>query len=339
VAGGDSVMRIRSLLVVVAILVPLAVVAQKKPEKAKVHADFYFGSLPLWRDAADLLTKEKYREVLVAYHMGWDDERIIKELKFSESELADIYADLDDQRLAVQPSADSDTVMPNLPVIRERDIERVQDSLQRSTHDFAAQIRTNLPAIEAMVAAIPNTGNLSKGQLRYQTIVSDILLGGLVDALYDDKTLLPPGRRRAKQQRFHGWLVESDPKMAGRLKRESRESEEFEIVSIGTELSKQRPSLASLRSSGATVIDSGARSYRMAINVLCRDKLLPFLKSHRNDYLRPIGQIEAGKYSAAGEIFAWYYVLMVNGVADEFAAAKLIDLPKDQYSYAVKTSR
>src|SRR5438552_13989899 len=128
--------------------------AQKKPEKPKVHPDFYFGSDPSSRDTADLMAKENVRLLLVGFHVGWDVDKIAKELKLSADELNKIYDELEEQRLAGKRSADDDGVRPLLPVIRERDFDRVKDSLGRHTEEFSRVLQAVWGDIESTASSL-----------------------------------------------------------------------------------------------------------------------------------------------------------------------------------------
>ena len=58
---------VRSFLILPLVLM----LAQKPVKKPEVHADFYFGSYPWSRTAADLLKEDLAREIVVAYAQGW----------------------------------------------------------------------------------------------------------------------------------------------------------------------------------------------------------------------------------------------------------------------------
>ena len=315
----------------------LGLFAQKKPERPKVHADFYFGSDPLSRDAAELMTKENVRLLLVGFHVGWDVDKIAKELKLSADDLNKRYDELEEQKLAGMRSNDDVEVRPFLPIIRERDSDRLKDSLARHTEEFSKVLDANWSGIEATASSLSGGIGVPKDQLMYQVVVSAILLGGMEDAFYEDKTLMSPPPRRAKGQRFYAWLVEGDPALAGILKRETRESDGYSIVSIGTTAPQARVSLDQIRTAHGLLLEQQeARRFRSFIAILCRDKLLPFFKKNRADFLKIAGQVESSRYVAFEEFFAWYYNRMANTIAAQLAAARRIAPPADQYTYAIK---
>jgi hypothetical protein len=171
----------------------------------------------------------------------------------------------------------------------------------------------------------------------YSIVASALLTGGMVDVLHEDKTLMPPGPRRVKGQRFYAWLVEGDPAMAGRLKRETRESGSFSIVTIGSGIPNERVTLDQIRAQGGMVLEQEeANRLRRFVAVFARDRLLPYFRKTRADFLRVAALAESSRYAAFGEFFAWYYNQMVNAVAEEFVAARLITPPDLYYSYALR---
>src|SRR2546428_2688642 len=106
-----------------------------------------------------------------------------------------------------------------MPVIRARDLERIKDPLRKHTQELTDLFLNNWKDIEGMADSLAGAKATPKGQLMYETVVSGILLGGMIDALYEDKTLMPPPRRRGKNDRYFAWLVESSPEAAGKLRR------------------------------------------------------------------------------------------------------------------------
>ena len=64
------------------LVLPLVLLlAQKPAEKPKVHADFQFGSYPTSRTGEELMKDELTREVVVAFHEGWNLDKIAKTLR------------------------------------------------------------------------------------------------------------------------------------------------------------------------------------------------------------------------------------------------------------------
>jgi len=326
--------KIFVLLVVV--LMATVVLAQKKPEKPKLHSDFYVGTYPAYRDAAALLSKENAKLMLVGFHQGWDIEKIAKESKVPEEDLDKLFYDLDDGRLAVE--LDEYTKRPLLPVIRDKDMEKIQKDLREHTAQFVKVLQATLPEIQTTVASLTGAKTVPPPQLLYQVVVGAILFGGMNDSFFEDQTLMVNPPRRVMSQRYYAWLVESEPSLAGILKRDQWESGGYNMVAIGAGLPKDRITLEQLRSSNGMVLDEAeARRFRSFIAIFTRDKLLPHFKKNRAEFLKTLNLIDAGRYVSVSEAFAWYYDQMANGAAQQLASARLIQAPDSHYVFALKT--
>src|SRR5215471_5884162 len=191
------------------LIIPLVLMLAQKPvKKPEVHADFYFGSYPWSRTAADLLKEDLAREIVVAYSRGWSIDKIAKFFKITTSEVSKVVDKLEDERLAGR--LDEYDTRPLMPVVREIDLDRTRDPLRRHTQEFTDFILNNWKDIEGMADSLPGAKGTPEGQLMYETVVSGILFGGMIDAFYEDKTLMPPPRRRGKNDRYYAWLVESN---------------------------------------------------------------------------------------------------------------------------------
>jgi hypothetical protein len=316
------------------LLIPLVLLLTQKPvKKPDVHPDFQFGSYPSSRTAEEILKDDLARQIVVAYHQGWSLDKISKQLKVSLTEVSKLADKLEDERIAGRP--DDYDVRPFMPVIREQDFDRVKDNLQRHTQEFTKLVLDNWKDIETMVSSLEGAKRMPKDRVMYETVVSGILLGGMMDAFYDDKTLMPPPPRRGKSERYFGWLVESNPEAAGKLKRELRESAGYRIVTIGKVLPEVKLNPDDLRGKEIILEEADARRYRTFISVLSRDKLLPYFKSRRDELLKTGALINAGRYSAFAEFFAWYYNAIANGVTDALVAQRRIAAPESIYTYAV----
>jgi hypothetical protein len=328
----------RKVLAIAAmLLVATAGLSQKRQEKPKLHSDFKFGSYPVSRDAAAMLSKENVRLVLVGLHQGWDLEKIAKESKVKEEELEKVFADLEEAKLAVE--LDQFERRPMLPVIRDRDIEKVQKSLPMHTQEYTDVLRNNWAEIEAAIAPLTGAKGVPKPQMMYELVVGGILFGGMQDAFFEDQTLMVSPPRRTGSQRYYAWLVESDAKLAGVLKREQWESDGYTMVSIGPRLADTRISLDRLRMENGMVLEEPeARRLRSFIAIFTKERLLPYFKKNRASFLTAMNQLDAGRYVSVSSAFAWYYDQMANGVAENLVAAKLIQPPADRFAFALKAA-
>jgi DNA-binding MarR family transcriptional regulator len=318
------------------LVVPLILLlsAQKPVKKPDVHPDFQFGSYPWSRTAEALMKDELARQTVVAYAQGWSVDKIAKTLKLSASDVSKMSDKLEDEHLAGRRDEYDTTAF--MPIIRERDLDRMREPLRRHTQEFTKLLLDNWKDIESMVNSLEGAKDVPKGRVMYETVVSGVLLGGLMDAFYEDKTLMPPPPRRGKSDRYFAWLVESNPEAAGKLRRELRESAGYRVVTIGTALSEDKLNPDDIRGKDTILEDVDARKYRTFISVLSRDKLLPYFKTHRPEFIKLGGLLSSGRDVAFAEFFAWYYNTIANSVTDALVADHRITPPEKLYTYAVK---
>jgi hypothetical protein len=326
----------RKAIVLVAILLAVTVVAaQKKPEKPKLHTDFYVGTYPITRDAVTTLSKDNVKLLMVGFHQGWDIEKIAKESKVAEEDLDKLFADLEEERFVTE--IDEYSKRPLLPVIRDKDIEKIQKNLRTDVEDFAKVLQARWGEIETTAASLTGAKSVTKQQLLYQIAVGAILFGGMHDSFFEDQTLMVNPPRRVGSQRYYAWMVESDPALAGVLKREQWESGGYTMVSIGKTLSNERTTLEQLKTANGMLLDEAeARRFRSFVAIFTREKLLPFFKRNRSDFIKTLNLPDAGRYVSLSEAFAWYYDQVANGVAEQLVNAKLVQAPSSQYVFALK---
>jgi len=147
--------------------------------------------------------------------------------------------------------------------------------------------------------------------------------------------MVPPTRRTGSQ-RYYAWLVETDPKLAGILKREQWESDGYTLVSVGRGLAESRISLDRLRAENGLVLEEPeSRRLRSFIAILSKERLLPYFKKNRASFIGAVNQLDTG-YVSVSSAFAWYYDQLANNVAENLVAAKLIQPPATQYAFALK---
>jgi hypothetical protein len=318
----------------IAIPLVLLLSAQKPVKKPDVHADFQFGSYPWSRTAETIMKEDLAREIVVAYSKGWSIDKIAKQLKVQTNDVQKLSDKLEDERLAGR--RDEYDASAWMPVVRDVDLDRMREPMRRHTQEFTKLILDNWKDIETMVDSLEGTKGIPKGRVMYETVVSGILLGGLMDAFYEDQTLMPAPPRRGKSEWYYAWMVESDAELAGKLRRELRESAGYRIVTIGTALPDEKLNPDDLRGKATILEDVDARKYRTFIGVLSRDKLLPYFKRNRSDFLKMAGFLSSGRDIAFKDFFAWYYNAIANGVADTLVADHRITAPEKLYTYAVK---
>ena len=327
-------MRVRILAVLMLALVCPGY-AQRKPERPKIHSEFFFGSMPVSRTAIDRMAKEDVRLLMVGLHNGWDLEKIAKETKLSPDDLAGLFADMEDDQLA--RTVDEYTSSPMLPVLREKDVEEVREKLQLHTKALASVVQANVADIKKALASLNGAKGVPEDQLLYQVIAGGILWGALVDVLFEDATMMPPPPRRHSSESYYAWLVEGDARLAGTIKREQWETDGHYVVAVGPSILKDRPTLTQIRSANGMVLDEEqSRRFRSFVAIMSRDKLLPYFKSNRSDILATVRQSDA-RYARVADVFSWYYDQLANGVIDTLVANGTLKAPAEPVTYAIRT--
>ena len=337
-SGGTSPMKTKAFLFMM-MLAATAGLAQKRPERPKIHADFHANSLPASREFSNLMAREDVRLLMVGLHQNWDLEKIAKETKLGIDDLSRLMADMEEQRLVVIVDEFETRPGPGLLIIREKEFDerKTEEKLVAHTQELVGVLHAALPEIEAMAGSLSGAKGVPKDQLMYQIVVGGLLYGAMLDTFFEDQTLLVPPPRRIGSQRYYGWLIEGDPRLAGSLKRDQWETEGHYLVSIGN-TQTDRISLSQLRSDNGMVLDEAdSRRLRSFLSVLSRDKLMPLFKKHRSAIFDAIRRFEAGKYSALTDVFSWYYDQLVNRAVEELVKTNKLTSPASQYTYAVKT--
>jgi hypothetical protein len=305
-------------------------------EKPRVHSDFQFGTFPTSREAEKTLKDEKARLLAVAYSVGWSPDKLVKEfkdLKLTSTDLIRISDDMEDAGLLRR--GDYDT-RPGMIVIREKEFERMKESLSRHTQEVTKLLLDNWKEIENLADSLEGSKHLPRERVLYEVVASGILMGGLVDAFWEDGTMMLQPPRRGKTDRYYAWLVESNPQAAVTLKREIRESSGYRIVTIGKALSEERLNPDDLRGKASVYEEAEARRYRTFMSVFSRDRLLPYFKARRGDFLKLGAGVESGRYVQFREFFAWYYFAVADGVVRSLAQSKRIAEPETLYTYAIR---
>jgi hypothetical protein len=314
------------------------VAAQRKPERPKIHAEFQPGSLPLSREFAALMAKEEARLVLVGLHQGWDLEKISKETKLGIDDISRVFADLEDARLAF--AADEYTDRPAFPVIREAELDKLktEEKIAAHTRELSKLLQSHWTSLETLAGSLAADRKISRDEVLYQIVVGGLLYGSMLDVFFEDQTLMVPPPRRVGSQRYYGWLIEGEPRLAGVLKREQWESEGHLIVSIGSTVEPVRSSVTQIRTANGMVLDEAeSRRLRSFLSVFSRDTLLPFFKRHRSDIFAAVRQFDAGRYGMrVTDIFSWYYDQMVNRAVEDLIKAGKLTAPSGTLAYAVQ---
>jgi len=164
---------VKKLLIVPVVFVfsaALVLSSQKNAKKPDVHPDFQFGSYPWSRNAETMLKDDLARQILVAYSQGWSVDKMAKMFKASPNDISKWSDKFEDERLIGRPD-DYDT-QALMPVVRERDWDRMKEPVHRDVQDFTQVLLNNWKDIESMVDSLSGTKGIPKGRVMYETVVS-----------------------------------------------------------------------------------------------------------------------------------------------------------------------
>ena len=332
--------RVGSLTVVIWIwiLSPPPVGQAQDAERPEVHADFEFSSFPYSHEAAETFSAENVRMLMAAFAEGWSVDKFVKETETDLVETLTLLDEFENVDLVVGPNDYS--MRPRLPVIREPDLIHARPGMEMDAAALLDILDSHWSEIEEFVGTLDAARDLPTEEILYQVIVGGIFLGGLVDALYEDQTLMPPPPRRGRRgDGYYAWMIEGEvtPRL---IVQQAARVGRYEVRSVGPVVEENpRIQIDTVAESGPVYESEDARRWRVFVSVFSRDYLLPYIKSRRSGLIEITGGIEASRYTALAELFVWYYHSVVARVADFLVDTGRVELPESSYRYALRSAR
>lgn len=313
----------------------LAAQDEKRPD---VHADFRYGLFPYNSDASEIFATEEARLLISGLHKGWNVDKYIKETEQPEVEVLTLLDELEDARL-VRGRTDYD-MRPGFPVFREDDLSQTTELITIAAVGLVDRIEARWQEVDDLVDSLEAGREFPRGEILYRVVVGGLLFGGMIDALFDDGTLLPgPPRRAGRRDAYYAWMTEGD---AGpqQLTWQSAPVGRHRVYSIGpVAIDEPRAQISLLAETDPVYEYDDARRWRVFSSVMSRDYLLPYLKSLRSELLDLHSDIDASKYSAFAEFVAWFYISTASEAADLLVEHGRVVPPQTEFRYALRSDR
>ena len=314
--------------------------AQKPEERPKVHTDFKFGSFPYSLETHERFSDGETVRLIVGFHEGWSLDKFIKETESERVDVLTLADDLEDGRL-IRGRSDYN-MRPGFPVLRELELAILLPEVSRHAGELTRLIQSHWDEVEELVSSLEAAREMPRKQVLYQALVGGVLLGGMIDVFYDDRTLLAGGApRRAgrRGQGFYAWMTEGDAGPS-HLIRQTRRIGRYQVVSVGTVPEESLlVRIDDLRSEAPVYENEDARKWRVFASVFSRDYLLPYFKSERSNFISLHEQIRASRYTALAEFIAWYYQSVVADTTARLVSIGHIEAPETFYKYAIQSRR
>jgi hypothetical protein len=333
-----ATLRIYLYLLVLIALSQNSLKAQTPVERPEVHAEFGFGVLPWSSEAVESLASEDVRTLISGLHRGWSVDKFIDETEQPRLRILTIMDDLETARL-VRGRTDFD-MRPGFPVLRELDLIEIDPVLERTTGEFLQIIEDHWDELETFCRSLDAGQEFPELQNMYRLVIGGVLLGGMIDVLFDDQTLMPGAPRRARRgEEYYAWMVEGEQNRSYMVRQTARVGR-HQVFSVGPVAEENlRIQIDVLAQEGPVYETEDARRWRVFTRVFSRDYLLPYIKAQRSQFLELHSNIEASRYSALAEFVAWYYQELVHRTADSLVASGRIEAPGTSYKYALREPR
>jgi hypothetical protein len=311
-------------------------------QTAEVHSGFVFGSLPYSSEGAKLFEREDSRLLIAAFDRGWSLEKFVEETGRPEVEVLTTLDELEQAKLVFGPN--DFALMPGLLLIRTPELESLGAALEEDAAEFVRIIKEHWGDVETFVDSLDAlkaaTHEAASRQMPYIAVVGGVLRGGMLDALMEDRTLMPDPPSRGSSGDYYAWLVEGESPVAPIVTQSARVGRHT-VYSVGTGIREDlRIPISELEAAGSPVLEfEDAERWRVFSNIFSRDFLLPPLKARRAALLELHGEIRAGRYTAFAEFAAWYYQELVSRVVRSLVQEGYVVAPESAYTYAIRTGR
>lgn len=319
-------------------LISFTVGVHAQDERPDVHADFKYGVFPYSSEALERFAPEPPRLMISAFHQGWDLDKYIRESGNPEVEVLTLLQEFEDDRL-VRGRNDFD-LKPGFPVYREDELPESAPLIDETAAGFVRTIESQWSGFEELVSSLEAGQNFPREEMLYRVVAGGLLFGGMIDALFDDKTLMPaPPRRAGRREAYYAWMTEGD---AGppQLILQSAPVGRYNVFSIGTvPVDEPRVEIGELGRTAPVFEYDDARRWRVFASVTARDHLLPYFKSQRSSLLELGSQFDAADYTAFGEFVAWFYLASATEAVNMLVESGRIEAPETSYRYAILTDR
>ncbi len=319
-------------------LMSLTVGVNAQDERPDVHADFKYGVFPYSSEAVERFAPEPARLMISAFHKGWNVDKYIKESGIPEVEVLTLLQEFEDDRL-IRGRNDYD-LRPGFPVYREDELPETAPLIAETAAGFVRTIESQWGGFEELVSSLEAGQNFPREEMLYRVVAGGLLFGGMIDALFDDKTLMPaPPRRAGRREAYYAWMTEGD---AGppQLILQSAPVGRYNVFSIGTvPVDEPRVEIGELGRTAPVLEYDDARRWRVFASVTARDHLLPYFKSQRSSLLELGSIFDASDYTAFGEFVAWFYLASATEAVNILVESGRIEAPETSYRYAILTDR
>ena len=330
-----------TLSLAIGLLPCLALPAPAAPQETKrpaVHSEFVFDSFPYSPEAAALFSSGDARLLVAAFDQGWSVDKVLGEAETAQVDVLTILDELEQANL-VRGSSDFD-LRPGLLLIREAEAAGLESHLDASAAEFAAIIGEHWDEVERFAGSLEAGQDMPPGQIVYSALVGGVLMGGMIDALFEDKTLIPgPPERGRRGEGYYAWMLEGLDRPAS-VHRQSARVGRYTVFSVGTGVEEDlRVQIDELRSEGPVYEAEDAERWRLFASLFSRDYLFPHFKSMRGDLLDLHLGLRSARYTAFAEFAAWYYHDMTTRVVEALATGGRIAAPASSYKYAIRTGR
>ncbi len=232
--------------------------------------------------------------LLSGFHRGWSVDKFIEETERPRVRILTLMDDLE-SALLVRGRNDFN-MRPGLPVLREEDVRKADPLLERNTREFVQIINDHWDEVEAFRSSLEADQEFPEPENLYRILVGGVLLGGMIDALYDEGTLMPgPPRRARRGEGYYAWMVEG-AEGHNYLVHQTARVGRHEVFSVGPVAEENlRIQLDDLAAEGPVYETEDARRWRIFTSVFSRDYLIPYLKTQRNDIFDIHSDIEASE--------------------------------------------
>ena len=319
-------------------LISLTVGVNAQDERPDVHADFKYGVFPYSSEAVERFAPEPARLMISAFHKGWNLDKYIRESGNPEVEVLTLLQEFEDDRL-VRGRNDND-LRPGFPVYREDELPESAPLIDETAAGFVRTIESQWSGFEELVSSLEAGQNFPREEMLYRVVAGGLLFGGMIDALFDDKTLMPaPPRRAGRREAYYAWMTEGE---AGptQLILQSAPVGRYNVFSIGTvPVDEPRVEIGELSETAPVFEYDDARRWRVFASVTARDHLLPYFKSQRSSLLELGSIFDASNYTAFGEFVAWFYLASATEAVNMLVESGRIEAPETSYRYAILTDR